>query len=45
MPKVGKKEFSYDKEGIAEAKEYAKETKQSIVFSYDEGGLYKSPYE
>ena len=30
MPKVGKKEFSYDKEGVAEAKVYAKKTGQNI---------------
>lgn len=45
MPTVGNKKFSYTTAGQDAARKYAKETKQSIVYSYDEGGLYKSPYE
>jgi hypothetical protein len=38
MPKVGKKEFSYDKAGKAEAKAYAKKTGQAVS-GYQKGGI------
>ena len=42
MPKVGKKEFSYDKKGMEEAKAYAEETEQKVEYpSYDAGGRVK----
>ena len=47
MPKVGKgsnkKEFSYDKKGIEEAKAYAKKIGQEVEYpSYDAGGRVKT---
>jgi len=44
MPTVGNKKFSYTTAGQDAARKYAKDTKQSIVYSYNEGGLYQSPY-
>ena len=38
MPKVGKKEFSYDKAGKAEAKAYAEKTGQAVS-GYQAGGV------
>ena len=38
MPKVGKKEFSYDKAGKAKAKAYAEETGQAVS-GYQAGGV------
>jgi len=37
MPKVGKKEFSYDKKGMKEAKEYSKKTGQKMDMYYGGG--------
>ena len=42
MPKVGKKEFSYDKKGKEEAKAYAEKTGQEVEYpTYDAGGRVK----
>jgi len=38
MPTVGKKKFAYTKEGIKEAKRYAKRKKRAISKKYDKGG-------
>ena len=39
MPRVGKKDFSYDKKGMKAAKAYAKKTGQEMEYpSYDAGG-------
>ena len=49
MPKVGNKRFSYTTAGQDAARRYARKTKQPIVYSYDEGGLYEeggyTPYD
>tara|TARA_R100001510_G_scaffold47156_1_gene44355 strand:+ start:723 stop:1334 length:612 start_codon:yes stop_codon:yes gene_type:complete len=49
MPKVGNKKFSYTSAGQDAARKYARMTKQPIVYSYDEGGLYEeggyTPYD
>ena len=37
MPKVGNKEFSYDKEGMKKAEEYAKNTNQEMEMYYGGG--------
>tara|TARA_R100001082_G_C4351364_1_gene154696 strand:+ start:654 stop:824 length:171 start_codon:yes stop_codon:yes gene_type:complete len=37
MPKVGNKEFSYDKEGMKKAEEYAKKTNQEMEMYYGGG--------
>ena len=39
MPKVGKKEFSYDKKGMEEAKAYAKETEQKVEYPLSDSTL------
>jgi|TARA_R110002020_G_scaffold475560_1_gene710941 hypothetical protein len=39
MPKVGKKDFSYDAKGMKEAREEAKKTGKDMVINYDEGGI------
>jgi hypothetical protein len=38
MPKVGGEKFAYDEQGMEEAQEYAQETGQDIIPSYDAGG-------
>jgi hypothetical protein len=38
MPKVGDKEFAYTPEGEAAAEDYAIETGQEVIPSYDAGG-------
>ena len=38
MPKVGGEKFAYDKQGMEEAQEYAQETGQDVIPSYDAGG-------
>ena len=38
MPKVGDKEFAYPPEGEALAEEYAMETEQDVIPTYDAGG-------
>ena len=38
MPKVGNKEFAYTPEGEAAAEDYAIETGQNVIPSYDAGG-------
>ena len=42
MPKVGELEFEYTKEGIANAKNYAKATGQKMEGDMSQGGDYNS---
>ena len=45
MPKVGGKEFAYTDKGKKQAKEYARETGQSVEFpTYDGGGRVQKYY-
>ena len=41
MPKVGGEKFAYDKQGMEEAQEYAQETGQDVIPTYDAGGRVK----
>ena len=38
MPKVGGEKFAYDEQGMEEAQEYAEETGQDVIPTYDAGG-------
>ena len=38
MPKVGGEKFAYDEQGMEEAQEYAQETGQDVIPTYDAGG-------
>ena len=41
MPKVGDKKFAYTEEGMDAAEDYAVETGQEVMPTYDAGGRVK----
>ena len=41
MPKVGDKKFAYTEEGMDAAEDYAVETGQEVIPTYDAGGRVK----
>ena len=42
MPKVGKKKFTYDSGGMAEARQEAKKTGKEMTIEYNEGGMVET---